>query len=77
MGLYFYIESRFSVTYLNTLHQNFLMDYYVNQNFNNKPLMYFFFSEKYILFLLSFFLIWQTILVKDGFSLAKCYKIGG
>ena len=75
MGLYFYIESRFSVTYLNTLHQNFLMDFYVNQNFNSKPFIYFFFSEKYILFLLAFFLIWQIILVKDGFSSAKCYKI--
>lgn len=60
-GLYFYIESRFSVTYLNTLHQSFLIDYYTTQHWSDESRIFWLFSDKHILFLCTFCLLWQTV----------------
>lgn len=74
-GLYFYIESRFSVTYLNTLHQSFLINYYTTEDWNAKSYIFWFFSDKHTLLLCTFWLIWQTLALNVRPFLSKHLKI--
>ena len=43
LGLYFYLQSQFSVTWFNTIHQNFILEYVIQTKVSGKTNLEFFF----------------------------------